>query len=162
RVAVVTGGASGIGRACAEVLARDGAEVVVADVDAAGAEVAAAIGGKYVRLDVTDEAAWQGLIDSLSSLDGLVDKAGSAIGRPVTELTAEEWHRVLAVNLDGVFYGTKHAVRAMRRSGRGGAIINMSSAAGLVGTPGASAYAASKGAVRLFTKAVALECAKDG
>jgi 3(or 17)beta-hydroxysteroid dehydrogenase len=157
RIAVVTGAASGIGRASAELLARAGAHVVFADI-----EPITPVAGEYIRLDVTSEPGWEALFDHLRGrIDILVNNAGIAIGRPVTDMTAEEWHRVLAVNLDGVFFGTKHAVRAMRRAKKGGVIINISSAAGLVGTAGASAYSASKGAVRLFTKAVALECAPD-
>jgi NAD(P)-dependent dehydrogenase (short-subunit alcohol dehydrogenase family) len=82
--------------------------------------------------------------------------------RPLTETTLEEWRAVQAVNLDGVFLGTKHAVRAMRQHGEGGSIVNVSSASGLVGAPLSSAYCTSKGGVRLFTKAVALECAAEG
>ena len=154
KTALVTGAASGIGRASADRLVAAGARVVYADIQAVE-------GVEYSPLDVTSEAQWEALIGRMDRIDILVNNAGIAIGRPVTEMTADEWHRVLAVNLDGVFFGTKHAVRAMRRAKRGGAIINISSAAGLVGTPGASAYSASKGGVRLFTKAVALECAGD-
>ena len=157
KIAVVTGAASGIGRASADLLARAGARVVYADI----APITDA-NGEAAHLDVTHEAEWEALLDRLPGLDILVNNAGIAIGRRVTDMSADEWHRVLAVNLDGVFFGTKHAVRVMRRAGKGGAIINISSAAGLVGTPGASAYAASKGGVRLFTKAVALECAAEG
>ena len=153
--ALVTGAASGIGRASADRLAAAGARTVYADITPVG-------GVEYAQLDVTSEPAWETLIQRLGRVDILVNNAGIAIGRPVTDMTADEWHRVLAVNLDGVFFGTKHALRAMRKAGQGGAIINISSAAGLVGTPGASAYSASKGAVRLFTKSVALECAAEG
>jgi len=91
-----------------------------------------------------------------------VNNAGVSLVRNVDEMSLVEWRRVLAVNLDGVFLGTKHAVAVMRRLRRGGSIVNVSSASGLVGSPGASAYCASKGGVRLFTKAAALECAADG
>ena len=171
RVAMVTGGASGIGRATCARLARAGARVCVADVDPAGEAVAAAIvadGGAaaFRSLDVTDESGWRGAIDDVierwQRLDCLVNDAGVPLVRGVAEMAFEEWRRVLAVNLDGVFLGTKHAIAARRRLGRGGSIVNVSSASGLVGSPGASAYCASKGGVRLFTKAVALECARDG
>jgi NAD(P)-dependent dehydrogenase (short-subunit alcohol dehydrogenase family) len=171
KVAIVTGGASGIGRATAELLARAGAHTVVADIDERGAEVARAIvagggGAEYAPLDVTDERAWESLVQTVlgarGHLDVLVNNAGIAVGRQVTEMSYEEWRKVLAVNVDGTFFGTKHALRAMRHARTAGVIVNISSAAGIVGTPGASAYAASKGAVRLFTKAVALECAAEG
>jgi 3(or 17)beta-hydroxysteroid dehydrogenase len=92
----------------------------------------------------------------------LVNNAGVTLVRAVTETTLDEWRTLQAVNLDGVFLGTKHAVRAMRRHGDGGSIVNVSSASGLVGAPLSSAYCASKGGIRLFTKAVALECAAEG
>jgi NAD(P)-dependent dehydrogenase (short-subunit alcohol dehydrogenase family) len=171
KVALVSGGASGIGRASCLALARSGARVAVTDVDPAGEEVAreiASAGGvaAFWRLDVTDEAAWAatvaGVILRWGRLDCLVCSAGIALAAPVAETRLEDWRRVLAVNLDGVFLGTKHAVAAMRRLGNGGAIVHVSSASGLVGSAGASAYCASKGGVRLFTKSVALECANDG
>src|SRR5262245_24476457 len=127
RIAVVTGAASGIGRASAELLARAGAHVVFADI-----EPITPAAGEFFRLDVTSESAWEALFEHLRGrIDILVNNAGIAIGRPVTDMTADEWHRVLAVNVDGVFFGTKHAVRAMRRAKKGGVIINISSAAGL-------------------------------
>jgi NAD(P)-dependent dehydrogenase (short-subunit alcohol dehydrogenase family) len=170
KAALVTGAASGIGRATAILFAREGARVLLTDLDPAGAGVAASIrtdGGEahFVRHDVSDEASWVDAIgrvlEAFGRLDILVNNAGIAFVRPLAETTLAEWRRVMAVNLDGVFLGTREAVRAMRRSG-GGAIVNMSSASGLVGSPLASAYCASKGAVRLFTKAVAVEVAGDG
>jgi NAD(P)-dependent dehydrogenase (short-subunit alcohol dehydrogenase family) len=171
RSVIVTGAASGIGRATARLLVERGARAALADVDPSGAQVAEEIragGGEaaFFHHDVTDESSWERLMETVVArwerLDGLVNNAGiSAVG-PVAEMRLDEWRRVLAVNLDGVFLGTKHALRAMRRTGSQGAIVNVSSASGLVGSPGASAYCASKGGVRLFTKAVALECAKEG
>jgi len=170
KAALVTGAASGIGRATAILFAREGARVLAADLDPAGAAVVASIrtgGGEahFVRHDVTDEVSWLDAIgaalEAFGRLDILVNNAGIAFAKPVGEMTLAEWRRVMAVNLDGVFLGTREAVRVMRRTG-GGAIVNMSSASGLVGSPLASAYCASKGAVRLFTKAVALEVAGDG
>jgi 3(or 17)beta-hydroxysteroid dehydrogenase len=170
KAALVTGAASGIGRATAVLFAREGARVLLTDLDPSGEEVAASIrtgGGEahFLRHDVSDEASWMGAIrqalEAFGRLDVLVNNAGISFAKPLGETTLAEWRRLMAVNLDGVFLGTREAVRAMRRSG-GGAIVNVSSASGLVGSPLASAYCASKGGVRLFTKAVALEVAGDG
>ena len=174
RVALVTGAASGIGRGCAEKLAAEGAVAIVTDVqDDKGAATVAAIvkaGGKaeYFHHDVTDEAAWEGVIaqvrKSFGRLDILVNNAGIGIGGSILEMTLANWRRQTAVNLDGVFLGVKHSIPLMRASGAGGSIINMSSVAGLKGSAMLAGYCATKGGVRLFTKAVALECAnaKDG
>jgi len=174
KVALVTGGASGIGRGCAELLAAEGAVAVVTDLqDALGAETVAAIqaaGGKasYLHHDVTDEAAWEGVIAEIKSREGrldiLVNNAGIGIGGSVLEMTLADWRKQTAVNLDGVFLGVKHSIPLMRVSGDGGSIVNMSSVAGLKGSAILAGYCATKGGVRLFTKAVAMECAnaKDG
>ena len=174
KVALVTGGASGIGRSCAETLAAEGATVVVTDVqDAKGEEVAAAIakaGGKaeYLHHDATDEAAWEGVVAQIKArhgrLDILVNNAGIAIPGSVIEMSLADWRKQTAINLDGVFLGTKHSIPLMRSSGDGGSIINMSSVAGLKGSAILGGYCATKGGVRLFTKSVAMECAnaKDG
>lgn len=169
RVALVTGAASGIGRASAIALAREGARVVVADVDErGGTEVCRAIEadkGKadFIALDVTDESAWSRAIEQVRARCGalhvLVNNAGICISAPLAELSLASWRRQLAVNLDGVFLGTKAALPLLAASG-GGSIINVSSVAGLRGVPGLSGYCATKGGVRLFTKAVALECAQ--
>lgn len=173
KVALVTGGASGIGRGCAERLAQEGAFVVVTDLqDDKGRETVAAIeagGGKasYLHHDVTDEAAWESVIAETGKrqgrLDILVNNAGIGIGGSVLDMTLADWRKQTAVNLDGVFLGVKHALPLMRQGG-GGSIINMSSVAGLKGAPTLAGYCATKGGVRLFTKAVAMECAnaKDG
>lgn len=175
KVALITGGASGIGRGCAETLAREGAFAVVTDIqDAKGEETVAAIkkaGGKaaYFHHDTTSEADWKDVVAAVERdhkrLDILVNNAGIAIGSPsITEMSLEDWRKQQAVNVDGVFLGIKHALPAMRRAKNGGSIINMSSVAGLKGSPALAGYCATKGAVRLFTKSVALECAaaKDG
>lgn len=174
KVALVTGGASGIGRGCSEKLAAEGAFVVVTDIqDQLGAEVVAGIrkaGGKaeYVHQDVTDEDTWVDVIAGIKSrhgrLDFLVNNAGIGIGGPIIEMSLADWRRQTAINLDGVFLGTKHAIPLMRGSGHGGSIVNISSVAGLKGSAGLAGYCATKGGVRLFTKAVAMECAnaKDG
>lgn len=172
KVALVTGAASGIGRATALLLAREGAIVMASDRDAAGAEGTAAairelgVLGYASQLNVTSEENWKtvigALVKSWGSLDVLVNNAGIAYASPLEEMTVDSWRAVLAVNLEGVFLGTKHAVVAMRASGRGGSIINISSVSGHRASPGASAYCASKAGVRLFSKAVALECAQRG
>jgi NAD(P)-dependent dehydrogenase (short-subunit alcohol dehydrogenase family) len=175
KVALVTGGASGIGAACALRLAADGAAVVVTDVqDEKGHDIAAAIsrdGGRsrYFHHDVTSEEAWVEVIAEIKTafgrLDILVNNAGIGVGSPsITTMSLVDFKRQQAVNVEGVFLGVKHGLLLMREAGNGGSIINMSSVAGLKGSPTLAAYSATKGAVRLFTKAVALECgaAKDG
>jgi NAD(P)-dependent dehydrogenase (short-subunit alcohol dehydrogenase family) len=171
KVAIVTGAASGIGRATAVLLAQEGAKVAVTDRDEAGAKkVAAGIaaaGGEALplALDVTSEPAWEAAVAAVlgawSRLDIAVNNAGVSATSPVTETTLDQWRRVMSVNLDGVFLGTKHAVLAMRR-GKGGSIVNVASASGVKASAGASAYCASKAAVIQFTKTVALECARHG
>ena len=172
KVALISGGARGQGAAEAETFAREGARVVFGDVrDDEGRKVEAAIqaaGGQatYVHLDVSREADWQAAVDTTLSrhgrLDILINNAAIVIPRvPIEERTVAEWDQVMAVNARGVFLGTKHAIPAMRRSG-GGSIVNISSVAGI----GQSlhqepAYAASKGAVRIFTKVTASQHAKD-
>ena len=167
KIAIVTGGASGIGAACAETLAREGARVVVSDIDdVAGTALIERIrqnGGEaiYRHHDVTSEAEWPALVAAAEALGGLhILVANAGITRPalVVDLSIEEWRRHMAINLDGVFLSVKHAIPAMRRSG-GGSIVIMSSVGGLRGEVGSSAYCATKGGVRLFAKAVALECA---
>jgi cyclopentanol dehydrogenase len=173
KVALISGGARGQGAAEAETFAREGARVVFGDVrDGEGRKVEAAIraaGGEavYVHLDVTREADWEAAVGTATGrhgrLDILINNAGIVIPRvPIDERTAEEWDRVMAVNAKGVFLGTKHAIPAMRRAG-GGSIVNISSVAGI----GQSlhqepAYAASKGAIRIFTKVTASQHAGDG
>ena len=172
KVALVTGAASGIGRACAEALAREGAWVVLTDVqDDKGERATREIGGRarYRRQDVTHEDAWITLIAEIERdfgrLDILVNNAGIAIGCPdITAMSLADWRRQQAVNVEGVFLGVKHVLAAMRRAGNGGWIVNVSSVAGLRGAALLAGYCATKGAVRLFTKAVAMECAaaRDG
>jgi NAD(P)-dependent dehydrogenase (short-subunit alcohol dehydrogenase family) len=175
KVALVTGGASGIGAGCALRLAEEGAIVVVTDVqDAKGGEVVAEIknaGGKarFVHHDTTSEDEWVGVIADIEKTEGrldiLVNNAGIAVAAPsITMMSLADWRRQQAVNVDGVFLGIKHSLPFMRKAGNGGSIVNMSSVAGLKGSPALAGYCATKGAVRLFTKSVALECAnfKDG
>lgn len=170
KVALVTGGASGIGRGCAHRLAEEGAVVIITDIqDALGdtvvGEIAAAAGrAEYHHHDVTSEAAWIEVIaavrDRHGRLDVLVNNAGIGVGGSILELALADWQRQQAINLDGVFLGIKHAIPLMREGG-GGSIINMSSVAGLKGSPNLAAYNATKGGVRLLTKGVALESARE-
>jgi NAD(P)-dependent dehydrogenase (short-subunit alcohol dehydrogenase family) len=168
KVALVTGAASGIGRATAFLLAEEGATVILADIDSHAVERDAREirdmdrDAESLRLDVTEESAWVGvmetILDSHPRLDVLVNNAGMSFAKPIAEMTIEEWKRVLAVNLDGVFLGTKHAILTMTSRG-GGSIINLASVSGITRYPEASAYGASKAAVRHFTKIAAIECA---
>lgn len=171
KVAIVTGGASGIGAACAQTLAREAARVIVTDVDEARGETVAGdireSGGEavYLHQDVTLEQRWGEVIAETEKrfgrLDVMVANAGIAIRMPIIDMTLADWRRQQAVNLDGVFLSVKYAVPAMRRSG-GGSIIVMSSVAGLRGSAGLAGYSATKGGVRLFAKSAAMECALAG
>lgn len=167
KVALVTGGASGIGAACARALAGAGASVVVSDIqDTKGGELAKEIGARYQRHDVTREEEWEAIVIGIKAehgrLDVLVNNAGIGLGAAsITEMSLADWRRQQAINVEGVFLGVKHGLKLMREAGHGGSIINMSSVAGLKGSPTLAGYCATKGAVRLFTKAVALEAAAD-
>lgn len=164
--ALVTGAAAGIGKAVALRFAREGAHVVVSDIQTqAGEAVAESIreaGGiaHFVRADVSRESDVQNLVrtsaEKLGGLNIAVHNAGIEIIKAVTELTEEDWDRIMSVNVKGVFFGCKHAAPVIEQSG-GGTIVNMASAAGLIGQGLLSAYCASKGAVILFTKALAQE-----
>jgi NAD(P)-dependent dehydrogenase (short-subunit alcohol dehydrogenase family) len=162
RIGIITGAASGIGAACARTLARAGAKLVLTDLDtAAGQELAEQVSGKFVQHDVTDEAGWPGVIGVAEHLGGLhllVANAGIGIMGPVLDMSLADWRRQMAVNVDGVFLTVKHGVPLMRRSG-GGSVVMMSSVAGLRGSANLACYSATKGAVRLFAKSLALECA---
>jgi NAD(P)-dependent dehydrogenase (short-subunit alcohol dehydrogenase family) len=170
KVAIVTGGASGIGEACSETLAGAGASVLITDIDdLRGKEVVARIakaGGTahYVHHDVRDEAAWPGIVAEAQKrfgrLDIMVANAGVGIGSPIATMTLADWQTQQAINLDGVFLSIKHAIPALKKAG-GGSIVLMSSVAGLRGAPGLAAYSATKGGVRLLAKSVALEHAAD-
>lgn len=169
RVALVTGAARGIGAATAKALATAGAKVVVSDVND-GKETAAAVGGAYTQHDVTSEDEWIAAVafakKTFGGLDILVNNAGVFWVRPMAETTLADFRRMQQINVEGVFLGLKHALpaiaeRAAKWDG-GGAVVNLSSVAGLVGAPNIIAYNASKGAVRLMTKSAALECAQLG
>ena len=169
KVALVTGGASGLGAESARRLAREGAAVVLTDLAVeAGEAIARAIaeaGGRaaFLAQDVTDEGDWvrvvAGAVERFGKLDVLVNNAGIS-GGPFELMThsLEDWRRVLSINLDGVFLGLRHAGPAIAAAG-GGSVINLSSILGKVAMPGAAAYCASKGAVLMLTKAAALEWA---
>ena len=165
---VVTGGARGIGRAICEAYVAEGATVLLTDIDGqTGAEAAAEIGCEFRQLDVRSEADWISLEQDWPQIDAMVNNAGitgfedSAGPHDPENASLEDWHAVHAVNNDGTFLGCRYALRAMKQAGTG-SIINMSSRSGLVGIPGAAAYAASKAAIRNHSKSVALYAAQQG
>ena len=166
RVALVTGAARGIGAAAAKALSARGAKVLLTDV-IDGESTAAAIGGAFLHHDVTDEAAWERAVkhavDTFGGLDILVNNAGIFWVKPIIATSLEDFRRMQAINVEGVFLGMKHAIPAIAQRAQqwpgGGAIVNLSSVAGIRGSALVSAYCASKGAVRLMTKAVAMEVA---
>lgn len=172
KAALVTGAARGIGAAIADGLAQSGAFVMVTDVlEAPGREVVARIragGGRaeFLVQDVTSEEAWerttQSVIDQFGGYDILVNNAGIETAALISQCSLDDFQRVQNVNVNAVFLGMKHAIRAMSPggvAGKGGCIINMSSVTGIIGTAAHVAYHSSKGAVRLMTKAAAIECA---
>ncbi len=171
KVALISGGAGGIGAATARLLAQEGAAVVIGDLlEEAGRQTEAQIteaGGQatFMNLDVTREQDWADIISvavaSYGKLDVLVNNAGISGRATVEETTEELWDQVMAVNAKGVFLGAKLAIPAMRKAG-GGSIINISSIYGMIGSETSAAYHSSKGAVRLFTKAAAIQYAKEG
>lgn len=166
KVAIVTGGASGIGEAEARVLAREGANVVVSDINVeAGAKVAEEIGGVFLEHDVASEDAWRSVIastlDRFGRLDVLINNAGIAVMADIEETSTELWRKMLAVHLDATFFGCKYAIGAMKGSG-GGSIVNTSSTAALKGMGLHFAYTAAKGGIRALTKSVACHCKVKG
>lgn len=175
KVALVTGAATGIGRATALQLAKAGARVMLSDVDgdacaqAAGELKDAELQVASVRHDVSREEDWESAIaatlQAFAGLDIMVNNAGILIGGMLLNTSLEQVQKLNSVNIESVFLGTKHAAEAMKpggAAGNGGSIINLSSVAGIVGVPGHSAYGATKGAVRLYTKHAAVEFARLG
>jgi len=167
KVALVTGGGSGIGEAICMRLAEEGASVVVADINESNARrVAGAIGAAALAIhqDVTSEERWQEvvaeIIERFGRLDILVNNAGIAVVGTVEDTTLADWRSTQNVNLDAVFLGTREVIKVMKTGG--GSIINISSIEGIIGEPTLAAYNASKGGVRIFTKSVALHCAAEG
>ena len=171
KVALISGGARGQGAVEAKLFASEGASVVIGDIlDDLGRQVEAEIaesGGSatYVRLDVTSESQWNDAVavavERYGKLDILVNNAGILIRAGVEDTTEEDWDRIMDINAKGVFLGTKAAILAMREAG-GGSIINISSVAGLQGSPASAAYSSTKGAVRILTKSTAVQYAKEG
>jgi NAD(P)-dependent dehydrogenase (short-subunit alcohol dehydrogenase family) len=171
KIALITGAARGIGAAIAKAFVDEGATVWLSDIDDA-TDLAASLGpqARFIQLDVRDEAAWQRTVDAVLARDGrldvLVNNAGitgleAGAAHDPEHATLEDWRAVHCTNLDGAFLGCKYAIRAMRPTGSG-SIVNISSRSGLVGIPGAAAYASSKAALRNHTKSVALYCAEQG
>lgn len=171
KVALITGGAMGLGKASAERLAGEGASVVITDIaDTEGQAAADKInsdGGKalFIHHDVSQESEWVSVIEEtlahFGALHILVNNAGIALTGTVLDMSMADYHKQNSINLDGVFLGMKYAIPAITQSG-GGSIINLSSVAGIKGAPGLSAYAMTKGGVRLLSKSVARECVEMG
>lgn len=168
KIAVVTGGARGIGRAICAAFVAEGADVVLTDSDTeVGNAAARASGCRFVRLDVREEEDWTAFAQVVPACDVLVNNAGitgfeaGAAAHDPEHASLADWRAVHATNLDGTFLGCRYAIGAMKAKGTG-SIINISSRSGLVGIPGAAAYASSKAAVRNHSKSVALYCAQQG
>jgi NAD(P)-dependent dehydrogenase (short-subunit alcohol dehydrogenase family) len=176
KVALISGAARGIGGETARLMAQAGARLVVGDVlDDRGRQTVAAITttgaqAEYIHLDVTQEAAWTAAIDlavsQFGKLDILVNNAGVFVGKGIEEISLDEWNKLVAVNMTGVFLGTRLAAPALREAAKssehGSAIVNLASTAGIVGSQLDPLYSMTKGGVTLFTKSAALEFARKG
>lgn len=168
KTCLITGAARGIGEAIARAFAKEGAEIIITDInETAGRAVADDLGARFERLDVAREEDWARIAKLIPALDVLVNNAGVTgfeNGETVHDpehASLDAWRDVHRVNLDGTFLGCRYAIKAMRDAGKG-SIINISSRSGMVGIPGAAAYASSKAAIRNHTKSVALYCAQQG
>jgi NAD(P)-dependent dehydrogenase (short-subunit alcohol dehydrogenase family) len=165
KTALITGAASGIGRATAALFHAEGAKVAATDRNEAGLAELKGVADLVLPQDVTDEARWREVVDiavaAFGRLDILVNSAGVGTKGNIETETLADWRRTQAVNVEGTFMGCREAVRAMKESG-GGSIVNLSSVAGIIGDAQTIAYCASKGAVRLLTKSAALHCGRSG
>jgi len=172
KVALITGGAAGIGRGHAELFAKEGAKVVITtrkkvDVGKALAESIKKSGGEatFIQLDVSHEGRWKEVVEEVinkyGKLNILVNNAGISLAKTVEDTSLDEWNFIMDINATGVFLGCKYAIGAMKKNGEPCSIVNISSIDAMVGEAELPAYCASKGAVRSFTKAIALSCAKD-
>ena len=162
KVVLVTGAASGLGLADAQVLIEQGARVIMTDIDAdRGSELAAQFGAMFLLQDVASEVRWAEVMDVVKAeygrLDGIVNNAGIAPIADIETTTTDMWRKTLAIHLDGTYFGCQAAIKLMKESG-GGSIVNMSSTAALVGIPDYLAYSAAKGGIRAMTKAIAVHC----
>ncbi len=168
KVAVITGAGSGMGRAAVEIFAREGARIIAVDISGAVLDTAKNVDGEIfaMQADVSKEADVEAMIGKAQSefgqLDAVLNVAGIAVPGMLMDVPLEDYERLMAVNLRGVFLGTKHAVRAMSASGRGGAIINWSSLGGINASMGTSIYSATKAGVISITKSAAVEAGKQG
>ena len=165
KVAIITGGSKGLGEANARLFVREGATVILTDIDEEnGNKVASDIGpaAQFYKQDVRDEEAWKSLIDQVvkdhGKLDILVNNAGVVEAGTIETQTTEDFRFVMAVSVDGTFFGSKYAIAAMKKTG-GGSIINMASIASIQGAPNVIAYSAAKGAVEAMTRTIAAHCA---
>lgn len=168
KVALVTGGASGLGKASAEMFVREGAKVAITDInDEGGKAVAEALGEAaiFIHHDVTSEEAWieaiKTTVDTFGGINILVNSAGRGLGKTVEDIELQEWRDLHALDLDSVFLGCKHVLKPMAASG-GGSIINISSIAGIIAGHNMAAYNSAKAAVRHLSKSVALHCCRKG
>ncbi len=165
KTALITGAASGIGRAAAALFHAEGAKVAATDRNEAGLAVLKGVAELVLAQDVTDEARWREVVDSVVAafgrLDILVNSAGIGLKGNIETVTLDDFRRTAAVNVEGTFLGCREAIRVMKGTG-GGSIVNLSSVAGVVGDAQSAAYCASKGAVRLLTKSAALHCGRAG
>ena len=166
KVALVTGGAMGLGKADCERLAEEGARVIVTDIDLERAQtVADSIGGTAFAQDVRDEARWQEIVAEVERLHGrldiLVNNAGNVIFESIEDCSTENFRLHMAIHVEGTFFGCKFALPLMIKSG-GGSIINMASSASLMGYGNIVAYTAAKGAIRAMTKSIAMHCQDQG